>query len=156
MAGASLHRNDGGLVVLGGYEGDLVVYDTKTKAERYRLPGIAGEYPVFAVSETAGLLATTAPGKKHNDPRERSVFIQLRKLATGEKVWEAEAKGVVSADGMAFSRDGKQLVAAVNGQAYVYATAANQLISKVLVYPPSFDYVHVAFAADHARTASAK
>ena len=53
-----------GLVVLGGYGGDLVVYDTKTKAERYRLPGIAGEYPIFAVSETAGLLATTAPGEK--------------------------------------------------------------------------------------------
>ena len=49
--------------------------------------------------------------------QEQSVFIQLRKLATGEKVWEAEAKGVGSADGMAFSRDGKQLVAAVNGQA---------------------------------------
>ena len=66
-------------------------------------------------------------------------------------MWEAEAKGVGSANEMAFSRDGKQLVAAVNGQAYVYATATKQLISKVLVYPPSFDYVHVAFTADGKR-----
>ena len=148
---ASLHRNDGERPRrFGGDDGDLVVYDTKTKAERYRLPGSAGKYPVFAVSETAGLLATTAPGKRRNNPREQSVFIQLRKLATGEKVWEAEAKGDVSADEMAFSRDGKQLAAAVNGQVYVYAAADKQLIGKVLVFP-SFGSLHVAFTADGKR-----
>jgi len=144
----SIETTASGLVVLGGYEGDLVVYDTKTKAERYRLPGIPRKDPVFAVSETAGLLATTAPGKVQG--KDVSVFIQLRKLATGEKVWEAEAKGDVSADEMAFSRDGKQLVAAVNGQAYVYATADKQLIRKVLVFP-SFGGLHVAFTADGKR-----
>jgi WD40 repeat protein len=146
----SIETTASGLVVLGGEDGDLVVYDTKTKAERYRLPGSAGKYPVFAVSETAALLATTAPGKRQNDPREQSVFIQLRKLATGEKVWEAEAKGDVSADEMAFSRDGKQLAAAVNGQVYVYAAADKQLIGKVLVFP-SFGRLHVAFTADGKR-----
>jgi outer membrane protein assembly factor BamB len=136
------------LVILGGYGGDLMVYDTKTKAERYRLPGIANEYPIFAVSEKAGMLATTAPGKKQG--KDRSVFVQLRKLDTGEKVWVAEAEGGVSADEMAFSRDGKQLAVAVNGQVYVYATADKQLISKVLVYP-SFGSLHVAFTADGKR-----
>jgi outer membrane protein assembly factor BamB len=140
----SIATTASGLVVLGGYGGDLVVYDTKTKAERYHLPGVARDYPIFAVSETAGLLATTAPGK------DRSVFIQLRKLETGEKVWEAEAKGDVSAYAMAFSRDGKQLVAAVNGQAYVYATADKKLISKVEVYP-TFGSLQVAFTADGKR-----
>ena len=137
-----------GLVVLGGYDGDLVVYDTKTKAERYRLKGIARDYPRFAVSETAGMLATTAPGK--HEGKDESVFINLRKLATGEKVWEAEAEGGVSADEMAFSRDGKRLAAAVNGQVYVYATADKKLIGKVLVYP-SFGSLHVAFTADGKR-----
>jgi WD40 repeat protein len=90
------------------------------------------------------LLATTAPGK------DRSVFIQLRKLETGEKVWEAKAKGDVSAYAMAFSRDGKQLVAAVHGQAYVYATADKKLISKVEVYP-TFGSLQVAFTTDGKR-----
>jgi WD40 repeat protein len=132
-----------GLVLLGGYGGDLVVYDTKTKAAQYRLPGAANVYPIFAVSETAGLLATTVRGK------DRSVFIQLRKLATGEKLWEAEAEGGYSAD-IAFSRDGKQLVAVVHGQAFVYATADKQLIGKVLIYP-SFGGLQVAFTADGKR-----
>ena len=90
------------------------------------------------------------PGKDKMTQENESVFIQLRKLATGEKVWEAEAKGDVSADEMAFSRDGKQLAAAVNGQVYVYAAADKQLISKVLVFP-SFGSLHVAFTADGKR-----
>ena len=119
-----------GLVVLGGYGGDLVVYDTKAKAERYRLPAIANNFPMFAVSETGGLLATT-PGEN------RSVFVQLRKLETAEPVWETEAEGDRSAYSMAFSRDGRQLAVAVHGQVYVYATADKKLIKKVAVYRPS-------------------
>ena len=130
-----------GLVVLGGYGGDLVVYDTKAKAERYRLPAIANHIPMFAVSETAGFLATTTPGEN------RSVLVQLRKLETAEAVWETEAEGDRSAYSMAFSRDGKQLAVAVHGQVYVYATADKKLIKKVSVYP-TFGSFEVAFTAD--------
>ena len=130
-----------GLVVLGGYGGDLVVYDTKAKAERYRLPAIANHFPMFAVSETGGLLATTTPGEN------RSAFVQLRKLETAEPVWETEAEGDRSAYSMAFSRDGRQLAVAVHGQVYVYATADKKLIKKVSVYP-TFGSFEVAFTAD--------
>ena len=130
-----------GLVVLGGYGGDLVVYDTTAKAERYRLPAIANHIPMFAVSETAGFLATTTPGEN------RSVFVQLRKLETAEPVWETEAEGDRSAYSMAFSRDGKQLAVAARGQVYVYATADKKLIKKVSVYP-TFGSFEVAFTAD--------
>lgn len=129
-----------GLVVLGDYGGDLVVYDTKSKAERYRLPAIANHFPMFAASETAGFLATTTPGGN------RSVLVQLRKLETAEPVWETEAEGERSAYSMAFSRDGKQLAVAVRGQVYVYATADKKLIKKVSVYP-TFGSFEVAFTA---------
>lgn len=130
-----------GLVVLGGYGGDLVVHDTKAKAERYRLPAIANHFPMFAVSETGGFLATTTPGEN------RSVLVRLRRLETAEPVWETEAEGDRSAYSMAFSRDGKQLAVAVRGQVYVYATADKKLIKKVLVYP-TFGSFEVAFTAD--------
>jgi len=130
-----------GRVVLWGYGGDLVAYDTKAKAERYRLPGIANHLPRFSVSEAGGFLATTAPGK------DRSVFVQLRKLETGEPIWQAEAEGASSADSMTFSQDGKRLAVAVHGQAYVYATADKNLIKKVLVYPTFGDF-DIAFTAD--------
>lgn len=130
-----------GLVVLGGYGGDLVVYDAKAKAERYRLPAIANHFPMFAVSETGGLLATTTPGEN------RSVLVQLRKLETAEPVWEMEAEGDRSAYSMAFSRDGRQLAVAVSGQVYVHATADKKLIKKVSVYP-TFGSFEVAFTAD--------
>lgn len=133
-----------GLVVLGGYGGDLVVYDVAAKAERYRVPGTPGDYPVFAVSETAGYLATTARAK------ERSVLVQLRKLETGELIWEAEAEGEPSAYSVAFSRDGARLAAAVRGKAYVYATAENKLLATVLVYP-TFGSFDVTFTADGQR-----
>lgn len=134
----------GGLAVLGGYGGGLVVYDTATKAERYRLPGVANSYPVFAVSEQAGFLATTARGN------ERSVMVQLRKLETGDLIWEAEAEGEPSAYALAFSRDGQRLAAAVRGNAYIYATAENALINTLAVYP-TFGSFEVAFTADGQR-----
>lgn len=144
-----------GLVVLGGYGGELVGYDTKAKAQRYRLPAIANDYPIFAVSETAGLLATAAPGIVDGVPkaRDRSVLVQLRKLETGELVWKAEAKGGPSANSMAFSRDGKRLAVAVDGEVHVYATADRKLINKVVVYP-TFGSGTVAFTADGQRLVS--
>lgn len=133
-----------GLIVLGGYGGDLVVYDAEAKVERYRLPGTQANYPVFAVSETAGFLATTAPAK------ERSVLVQLRKLDTGALLWEVEAQGEPSAYSLAFSRDGKRLAAAVRGKAYVYATHERNLINTVDVYP-TFGSFDVNFTADGQR-----
>lgn len=140
----NIETTPGGLVVLGGYGGELVVYDTKTKAERYRLPGIDRDYLQFAVSEAAGLLATTAPGPN------RSVMIQLRKLENGQKFWEAEAKGDTSAYAMAFSRDGKQLAAAVHGNAFIYDTGSQNLVGTILVYP-TFGSFEVAFTPDGKR-----
>lgn len=137
-----------GLIVLGGWGGDLVVYDVEAKAERYRLPGIPREYPRFAVSESAGFLATTAPAN------ERSVFVQLRKLDTGALIWEAEAEGERSAYSIAFSRDGERLAVGVRGTAYLYATRDNKLINTVLVYP-TFGSFEVAFTADGQRLITA-
>lgn len=132
-----------GLVVLWGSGGDLVVYDAKTTAERYRLQ-IPHDNPSLAVSEAAGFLATTSPGK---EGRDRTVIVQLRKLATGEPLWQVEAEGDRSAYSMTFSRDGKQLAVAVHGQVYVYATADKKLIKKVVVYPTFGDF-DIAFTAD--------
>ncbi|MGL4398069.1 MAG: WD40 repeat domain-containing protein [Hyphomicrobium sp.] len=133
-----------GLVVLGGYKSDLVVYDTLTKAERYRLPGVPNDYPRFALSDTAGFLATAAPKE------DNRLLIQLRQLDTGKQIWEVEADGDRSADSIAFSRDGKKLAVAVRGQAHIYDTASKNLISKVLVYP-SFGTVNMTFTADGTR-----
>lgn len=130
------------LVILGGYGGALVVYDAQAKVERYRLPGGPNEYPRFSVSEVTGLLATTVRGKN------RSVTVQLRHLETGKLVWEMEAKGSTSASSLAFSRDGKQLVVAVQGQAYVYATAEGKPINTIMYYP-TFGGAHdIAFTVD--------
>ena len=133
-----------GLVVLGGYKGEIVVYDPEARAERYRLPGMPNDYPKFAVSEAAGYLATTARG------HDRSVLVQLRKLDTGALIWEAEAEGDPSAYSMAFSRDGARLAVAVHGNAYVYATAENKLINTLLIYP-TFGSFDVNFTADGQR-----
>ncbi len=131
----------GGLVVIGGYSGATVVYDTKTKAERFRLPAVRDEYPQFAVSEEAGLLALATRGA------ERSVMLLVFDLASGKILWQAEAEGDPSADDLAFSRDSKQLAVAVRGVAYVFGMAEKKLLHKVQVYP-SFGSFDVAFTAD--------
>ena len=134
-----------GLVIVGGYGGTLLVYDVKAKAERYRLPAIPNEYPRFAVSQAAGLLVTTVPGK------DRSVIVQLRSLETGKAIGEMEAKGSSSASSLAFSRNGKELVVAVEGNAHVYATADRKLITTVMYYP-TFGGAHdIAFTVDGRR-----
>ncbi|AHB49996.1 hypothetical protein W911_05605 [Hyphomicrobium nitrativorans NL23] len=137
-----------GLVVLGGYRGEIVVYDPEAKAERYRLPGMPNDYPKFAISEAAGYIATTARGT------DRSVIVQLRKLETGALIWEAEAEGEPSAYSVAFSRDGARLAVAVRGNAYVYATAENKLINTLPVYP-TFGSFDVTFTADGQRLIAA-
>jgi WD40 repeat protein len=130
-----------GLVILGGYASDLIAYDVNAKAERYRVPGSPNNYPVFAVSDAGGFLATTTPAA------ERSVLVQLRKLETGDVVWQTKAQGDISAYAMAFSRDGKQLAAGVHGLAYVYATGDKKLTNTVMIYP-TFGNFEVAFTAD--------
>jgi len=135
-----------GLLVLWGDGGDLVVHDTKANGERYRLR-ITNDSPRFAVSETGSFLATTTPGEGRN------VLVQLRKLETGELLWEAEAEGDRSADSMVFSQDGRRLGVAVRGQVYVYSTADRKLIAKVLVYP-SFESFEVAFTVDNQKLIS--
>jgi len=137
-----------GLVIVGGYGGDLVVYDANAKTERYRLPGVIGDYPMFAVSEAGGVLATSAPGR--TEGRDQSVFIQLRKLESGQLMWAVEAPGDPSAYAIAFSRNGARLVAAVRGQAYVYATGDGRPVNKVLVYP-TFGSFAVALTVDGQR-----
>lgn len=138
----SIATTASGLIILGGDGGPLVIYDAKTKSERYRLPAVSNQYPRFAVSEVAGLLATTVPGKG------RSVMVQLRDLETGKPVAEMEAKGSTSAASLAFSRDGRQLVAAVQGQAHVYGTADKKLVNAIMYYPTFGGALDVAFTAD--------
>lgn len=136
------------LVVLSGYGSDVVVYDARTKAERYRLPNRSSDFVRLAVYEPGGLLATTRPGRDAG--RDRSVFIQLRKLETGELLWEVEANGSRSADALAFSRDGKQLAATVEGTAFVLSIPDKRLAATVLLYP-TFGRQEVTFSADGKR-----
>lgn len=130
-----------GLVVIGGYRGPTIVFDTKTKSELYRLPAWPDDYPRFAVSGAAGLIATTAPAG------ERSVGVQIRKLETGEILWQTEAEGDPTAYSLEFSRDGSRLAVAVRGQAYIYDVKAKKLLTKILIYP-TFGSFEVAFSAD--------
>lgn len=135
-----------GLLVIAGSSADLIAYDVNAKAERYRLKAKGNDYPRFAMSETAGLLVTTVRGKDRG--RDRSVILQLRDLATGGQLWEAEAHGSVTVSSIAFSRDGKQLVAAVDGQAYVYDVAAKELTAKVQYYPSFGGGMDITFTSD--------
>ncbi|WP_296570911.1 WD40 repeat domain-containing protein [Phreatobacter sp.] len=137
-----------GLVILAGRGSDIVVYDTKSKSERYRLPHSPNHLPVTAVFEPAGVFATTRPGR--NSGRDRSVFVQVRKLDSGELLWEGEAHGNFSADAMAFSQDGKDLAVTVEGKAFVFSLSENRLAQTILLYP-SFGHQNVLFTADGSR-----
>lgn len=130
-----------GLVILGDLGSDLVVYDVQAKAVRYRLPGAVNEFPRFAASVAAGLLATAFPGG------ERSVVVRLYKLETGELVRQATAEGDRSASSLAFSRDGSKLAVAIRGKAHIYGVDDMALNSTVVVYPTFGDF-DVTFTAD--------
>lgn len=122
-----------GLLVIAGSSADLIAYDVNAKSERYRLKARGSDWPRFAISEAAGLLVTTVRGKDRG--RDRSVILQIRDLATGGPLWEAEVEGSLTVSSVAFSRDGKQLVAAVDGQAYIYDIASKKLAARVQYYP---------------------
>ncbi len=135
-----------GLLVIAGSSADLIAYDVNAKSERYRLKPNGNDWPRFAISEAAGLLVTTVRGKDRG--RERSVILQVRDLVTGSQLWQAEAEGSLTVSSIAFSRDGKQLVAAVDGQAYVYDVAAKKLTAKVQYYPSFGGGLDITFTAD--------
>lgn len=135
-----------GLLVIAGSSADLIAYDVNAKSERYRLKARGNDWPRFAISEAAGLLVTTVRGKDRG--RDRSVILQIRDLATGGPLWEAEVGGSLTVSSVAFSRDGKQLVAAVDGQAYIYDIASKKLAARVQYYPSFGGGLDITFTAD--------
>ncbi|MBS0243903.1 MAG: hypothetical protein JSS20_17150 [Proteobacteria bacterium] len=119
-----------------------MAYDANAKAERFRLPASERLDQSFAISEAAGLLATTRPGNGEN------VMVQLRSLDTGKPNAEMMINGSTSASSLAFSRDGKRLVVAVEGKAYAYTTADRKLINAVTYFPSFGGALDITFTAD--------
>lgn len=134
-----------GLVILGGYGGDIVAYDVKAKAERYRLRGRESEYPHFAVSDAGGLLAFAFPGAGGN------ALIQVVELETGKPVWTFDAPSGEPHDNstgaVALSRDGKLLAISFDVWTTVYDIGGKKLAGKVPSHP-YFGDNHLAFTAD--------
>ena len=121
-----------GLVILGGY-GDIIAYDVKTKSERYRVPSAPGEYPRFAVSDAAALLAIALPGKGGQ------VRVQVLELETGKTVWSFNAKTASErknvADSVGLSRDGRLLGVDVDELVLVYDIANKNPVTRIPAHP---------------------
>ena len=105
------------------------------------ITGVANQYPYFAVSNAAGLLAVALPAKGE------SVRLQLVNLETGKPVWDSEVKDRPSIGAIAFSRDGTQLAVAVNGRTYIDSVADKRLVTTI-VTTPYFPGNDLAFTAD--------
>jgi WD40 repeat protein len=139
------------LVVLGDRSGDLVVFDVKTNAEKFRLPGVNDEQPVFSVADSAGLLVAAW----YLD-REEATRLLLLKLRTGEPLWDLKINGRIGSS-IALSRDGKHVALPLDrippqrdgndNKVHVYATAEKKLLSSFVVHP-YFNAGRLTFTAD--------
>lgn len=121
-----------GIVVLGGYGGDVVVHDTKAKAERYRVSGASG-YPLFAISDGAALLAIALSGQGGH------VHVQVLELESGNPVWSFDAETTDEHDNspgsIALSRDGRLLAVDVTGSVLVYDIASKKPVTRIPAHP---------------------
>lgn len=134
-----------GLVVLGGYQGDIVVWDAKSSSERYRFAGAKEDYPHFAVSDGSALLATALPGEGGH------VHVRVLQLETGRPVWtfnaETGTEYVNTASSVALSRDGRQLALDVQKWVLVYDVADQKLVTRIPAHP-YFAGRNLTFTAD--------
>jgi WD40 repeat protein len=134
-----------GLVILGGYGGDIVAWDVNTKSERYRVPGVAREYPYFAIADDPALLAIALPGDGGH------VRVQVLELGTGKPIWRFNAKTAVEyknhPGSVALSRDGRLLAVDVDALVLVFDVANKKPVTRVPAHP-YFSGRNLNFTAD--------
>jgi WD40 repeat protein len=133
-----------GLVILGGYGGDVVVWDVKANVERYRLPGAPGDYPYFGLSNAAKLMAIGLPGE------EGFVRVRVVDLESGKPVWSFDAETGSHhsrASSVALSRDGRLLGIDVQKWVLIYDVVARKLLTKIPSHP-YFPGRNLTFTAD--------
>jgi WD40 repeat protein len=122
-----------GLVILGGDGSDIVVYDVKTKSERYRVPGAPEGYPYFAISDDAALLAIALRGQRGH------VRVQVLELETGKPVWSFDAKTASDRDNnpgsIALSRDGRLVAVDVDALILVHDVASKKPVTRIPAHP---------------------
>lgn len=132
-----------GLVILGGDgEGDIVAYDVKTKSERYRIPG--SHDGRFALSDSAGLLATALPSERGH------VRVRGFELETGKSVWSFDVKTTADRDNtpgtIALSRDGRLLAVDIRELVVVYDVANKKPVTRIP--HPYYSRMSLNFTAD--------
>jgi WD40 repeat protein len=134
-----------GLVIAGGRGGDILAYDVKAGAERFRIPGAPSDTPYFAISNEAALLAVALPGENGH------VRLAVLELETGKPVWAFEAKTAVeyknNANSVALSRDGRLLGVDVDRLALIFDVKEKKEIARIPTHP-YFGHRNLAFTAD--------
>ncbi|HEY8565655.1 MAG TPA: hypothetical protein VIL65_09160 [Beijerinckiaceae bacterium] len=128
----------GGGLLLVGSEGETVeAYHAETFERVFSLPGHAGGAGAVAVSDRAGLIATTRAKPKP--------AILLWRLGTGQAVAEITLKREPRV--IAFSPDGLRFASSADGSVQVFSIA-DQKLERTLNVHPMFSVFDLAFTAD--------
>ena len=128
------------VLLIAGPGDSVLAVDLDAMAIKYRLPGHGTAATAVAVSESAGLVATTASGDEAVGLPPRTLLWQLD---TGDKIAEFPGEG----DGLAFSADGARLAIISGGTVRIYSLAAATLDATIVVHP-LFSVFDIAFTAD--------
>lgn len=132
------------LLLMAGLGDSVLAVDLDAMAVKYRLPGHGTEATAVTVSESAGLVATTASGDEALGLPPRTLLWQLD---TGEKLVELPNEGERPPDRLAFSDDGARLAIVSRGTVRIYSLAAAKLDATIHVHP-RFPVFGIAFTAD--------
>jgi len=130
-----------GLLLLGGNADDVVALDMRSWTERYRLPGHAPMVTAKALSDAAGLIATSYRS------REGSARVRLWRLDTGQAAGDIAAFGSSEHQALAFSRDGAQLATVTGGRILVYSIGEKRVTREITLHR-YFGVQDLAFTAD--------
>lgn len=138
----------GGLLLLAGYQNDVVAVDAASMQVRYKLSGHRGQATAVAVSDVADVVATAPKPEIQPDlrPAEQDQTVHLWSLSSGAKLAELALKGS-SVDALAFSRDGAQLAVVSGGAVHVFSVKDKTLLRNIVVHP-MFSVFDAAFTAD--------